>query len=125
NASAGRVWYTEDRTGRLVLAEPTDPIRVERRLDLGAPIVHLAAGPGAAAVILCRDAPELRCELAVVEETGAVRWRAPLPDGLAHRDRPPFAALSADRAVAVADFDPDRIAAWDAASGRALPTGDP
>lgn len=120
SGGSGLIWYTEYRTGRLILADPTDPIRVQHRVDLGDPIVHLAAGPGAAAVILSHDAPALRCELAVIEENGTVRWRAPLPAALANRDRPPFAALSAARAVAVAAFDPDRIAARDAAGGRPI-----
>ncbi len=120
NASKGRVWYTEHRAGGIVLAELASTIRVHRRVALGGKLISLASGPGVAAAIVCTDVYDLTCEIAVVDESKGLRWRAALPAAAIRRDSGPFVAVSQSRVVVAAAFDPDILLAWDTTTGKPI-----
>lgn len=102
---------------RLVLARLEDPVQVDRRVDLGAAIIHIGSAGDTAAAVVCDDTAKPRWEIVLADEVSGLRWRAQLPAALADREVPPFVAASGERVVAWSERSPDSLFSWDAAIG--------
>jgi hypothetical protein len=126
-ATGGRIWYSQATgtlpTQSLVLARLADKLVADARIELGpARIIHLASTPGAAAVLLVKQAGTDRVwSIAVVEETGKERWRRDIPSDVAGKSNSldhGFVAISPKRAV-LRMLD-ESLIGWDAVTGQPI-----
>jgi len=125
----GAIWYSSwshDRVEQLVLARLGTQLEIVKAVDV-APgrITHMASGEtGAlAAVITVARGDAWHWELLLLDETGAQRWRVPVPDDIAAKVGydldVAFVALTAHRVVLYAER--FGLFAWDAATGARIP----
>jgi len=125
-AANGRFWYSyatkTNPAQTVVLARLGKNLVADTRIDVGpGRVIHLAAHPGAVAVLLRTDRAvnEVVWSVAVIGEDGIERWRADVPAEIgANSDRLDhgFVAISEHRVVLSAGN--DVLLAWDAVAGR-------
>jgi hypothetical protein len=113
----GRIWYAA--SSKLTLAD-LESSQIEPPVDVGpGRVVGLASnGQSAAAVIGVSARPTDRLDIAVVSDSGGIRWRDVLLDSATRRSLRPAIAFGPNHvAASVGD---SGIIVWDASSGRRL-----
>lgn len=122
-----RCWYSyATKTARahsVVLARLGEKLIADTRIDVGpARVVHLAAHPGAVALLLHTDDDALKkmvWSVVVITDDGKERWRVDVPvDATKTNLDSGFVAISEKRVVLSAGK--DMLLGWDASTGRRI-----
>lgn len=129
-ASSDRVWYSYagrpnlETAQRLVLASAQRPMSEIAKLDV-APgrIVHVGSGGGAAvALVLDADMAKqaVSWTVVVVEESGSVRWRAPVPPTYTENFSLTAGFVAIDEHHVILASSARVLVAWDATTGKVV-----